>query len=51
MEEVPRLLRAAGLTALAGGDTALAQTACLPDGTRLDLPARWFVLAATTAVG
>ncbi|MER8088186.1 methyltransferase domain-containing protein [Streptomyces sp. NPDC058316] len=50
-EEVPRLLRAAGLTTLADGDTALAQTAYLPDGTRLDLPARWFVLAATTAVG
>ncbi|MFF9511220.1 methyltransferase domain-containing protein [Streptomyces sp. NPDC014724] len=51
VEEVPRLLRAAGLTTLADGDTALAQTAYLPDGTRLDLPARWFVLAATTAVG
>ncbi|MEU6016416.1 class I SAM-dependent methyltransferase [Streptomyces sp. NPDC047515] len=50
-EEVPRLLRAAGLTTLAQGDTALAQTAYLPDGTRVDLPARWFVLATTPAVG
>lgn len=45
-EEVPELLRAAGLTTLATGDTALAQTEHLPDGTRIDLPARWFVLAA-----
>lgn len=44
-EEVPELLRAAGLTTLATGDTALAQTEYLPDGTRIDLPARWFVLA------
>ncbi|NDZ81048.1 methyltransferase domain-containing protein [Streptomyces sp. SID10853] len=44
-EEVPGLLRAAGLTILADGDTALAQTEHLPDGTRIDLPARWFVLA------
>lgn len=45
-EEVPELLRAAGLTALATGDTALAQTELMPDGSRMDLPARWFVLAA-----
>lgn len=45
-EEVPELLRDAGLTILATGDTALAQTALMPDGTRMDLPARWFVLAA-----
>ncbi|MEE1811757.1 methyltransferase domain-containing protein [Streptomyces sp. BE133] len=50
-EEVPQLLRAAGLTTLAGGDTALAQTEYLPDGTRIDLPARWFVLAPSSAVG
>ncbi|MFF2328441.1 MULTISPECIES: methyltransferase domain-containing protein [unclassified Streptomyces] len=50
-EEVPRLLRAAGLITLAGGDTVLAQTEYLPDGTRIDLPARWFVLAPDTAVG
>ncbi|WPW32357.1 class I SAM-dependent methyltransferase [Streptomyces atratus] len=50
-EEVPQLLRAAGLTTLAGGETVLAQTEYLPDGTRIDLPARWFVLAASLAVG
>ncbi|MFE7126192.1 class I SAM-dependent methyltransferase [Streptomyces sp. NPDC057617] len=44
-EEVPSLLRAAGLTILATGDTALPQTETMPDGTRMDLPARWFVLA------
>lgn len=44
-DEVPGLLRAAGLTVLARGDTVLAQTEQLPDGTRIDLPARWFVLA------
>ncbi|WP_405984337.1 class I SAM-dependent methyltransferase [Streptomyces sp. NBC_00872] len=43
-EEVPALLRAAGLTVLATGDTALAQTEKMPDGSRIDLPARWFVL-------
>ncbi|MFE2374078.1 class I SAM-dependent methyltransferase [Streptomyces sp. NPDC059398] len=47
-EEVPGLLRGAGLTILASGDTALAQTEHLPDGTRIDLPARWFVLAGTS---
>ncbi|MEU2246627.1 class I SAM-dependent methyltransferase [Streptomyces sp. NPDC019224] len=45
-EEVPQLLEAAGLTVLDSGDTVLPQTENLPDGTRLDLPARWFVLAA-----
>lgn len=45
-EEVPQLLRAAGLTVLDSGDTVLPQTENLPDGTRIDLPARWFVLAA-----
>lgn len=45
-EEVPELLRNAGLAILATGDTALAQTELMPDGTRMDLPARWFVLAA-----
>ncbi|MFE4059209.1 class I SAM-dependent methyltransferase [Streptomyces sp. NPDC059096] len=44
-EEVPELLRAAGLEILAAGDTALPQTEHLADGTRIELPARWFVLA------
>ncbi|MFJ7494039.1 hypothetical protein ACIQZB_22950 [Streptomyces sp. NPDC097727] len=48
---MPQLFRAAGLTTLAGGETALAQTEYLPDGTRIDLPARWFVLAASAAAG
>lgn len=46
-EEIPRLLRAAGLEVLAEGDTALAQTEYLPDGSLLQLPAHWFVLAPT----
>lgn len=45
-EEVPEVLRAAGLTTLDSGDTVLPQTEYLSDGTRIDLPARWFVLAA-----
>ncbi|WP_326673514.1 class I SAM-dependent methyltransferase [Streptomyces sp. NBC_01257] len=45
-EEVPDLLRAAGLATLDSGATVLPQTEYLPDGTRIDLPARWFVLAA-----
>lgn len=44
-EEVPSLLRAAGLKILATGETSLPQTEYLADGTRIDLPARWFVLA------
>ncbi|WNI21303.1 class I SAM-dependent methyltransferase [Streptomyces sp. ITFR-16] len=44
-EEVPEVLRAAGLATLDSGDTVLPQTERLPDGTRIDLPARWFVLA------
>ncbi|OIJ97479.1 methyltransferase [Streptomyces sp. MUSC 14] len=44
-EEIPRLLDAAGLTVLAEGVTSLPQTEYLTDGTRIDLPARWFVLA------
>ncbi|ROQ60001.1 methyltransferase family protein [Streptomyces sp. 840.1] len=44
-DEVSGLLRAAGLTTLDSGETALPQTEHLPDGTRIDLPARWFVLA------
>ncbi|QHA07751.1 methyltransferase domain-containing protein [Streptomyces broussonetiae] len=43
--EIPKLLGAAGLTVLAEGDTALPQTEYLSDGTRIELPARWFVLA------
>jgi SAM-dependent methyltransferase len=44
-DEIPKLLGAAGLTVLAEGATTLPQTEHLADGTRIDLPARWFVLA------
>ncbi|MFF7750791.1 class I SAM-dependent methyltransferase [Streptomyces sp. NPDC007971] len=44
-EEIPRLLGEAGLKVLADGDTTLPQTEYFADGTRIDLPARWFVLA------
>ncbi|MFF8726383.1 class I SAM-dependent methyltransferase [Streptomyces sp. NPDC015171] len=44
-EEIPRLLAEAGLTVLAEGETALPQTEYLADGTRIELPAHWFVLA------
>ncbi|MGW1590582.1 class I SAM-dependent methyltransferase [Streptomyces sp. NPDC002386] len=44
-EEIPRLLGEAGLEILATGETTVPQTEHLADGTRIDLPARWFVLA------
>ncbi|MER6681432.1 class I SAM-dependent methyltransferase [Streptomyces olivaceoviridis] len=44
-EEIPQLLVKADLTVLAEGETTLPQTEHLADGTRIDLPARWFVLA------
>ncbi|KUN03466.1 methyltransferase [Streptomyces yokosukanensis] len=43
--EIPRVLAQAGLKVLAEGGTTLPQTENLADGTRIDLPARWFVLA------
>ncbi|MFI0815207.1 methyltransferase domain-containing protein [Streptomyces sp. NPDC021098] len=43
--EVPELLAAAGLRILAEGPTALAQTEQWADGSRVELPARWFVVA------
>ncbi|ARP73164.1 class I SAM-dependent methyltransferase [Streptomyces pluripotens] len=44
-QEIPRLLAESGLTILADGETTLAQTEYLADGTRIELPARWFILA------
>ncbi|WP_405793255.1 class I SAM-dependent methyltransferase [Streptomyces sp. NBC_01506] len=44
-DEVPRLLGEAGLRIIGSGDTTLPQTEYLADGTRMELPARWFVLA------
>ncbi|MDQ0939743.1 class I SAM-dependent methyltransferase [Streptomyces sp. V1I1] len=43
-EEVPALLAEAGLDIFTSGYTALAQTEYLADGTRIELPARWFVV-------
>ncbi|MFJ6739849.1 class I SAM-dependent methyltransferase [Streptomyces sp. NPDC091279] len=43
--EIPDLLHAAGLTVLASGEEPLPQTEHLSDGTRIDLPATWYVLA------
>ncbi|MGI5403854.1 class I SAM-dependent methyltransferase [Streptomyces sp. CA-135486] len=43
-EEVPALLAEAGLDIFASGETALAQTEYLADGSRIELPARWFVV-------
>ncbi|MBL1100806.1 class I SAM-dependent methyltransferase [Streptomyces coffeae] len=42
--EVPDLLAAVGLEILAEGPTALAQTEQWADGSRVELPARWFVV-------
>ncbi|MEU0843152.1 class I SAM-dependent methyltransferase [Streptomyces sp. NPDC005962] len=42
--EVRELLAAAGLRILAEGPTALAQTEQWADGSRVELPARWFVV-------
>ncbi|WP_406210379.1 methyltransferase domain-containing protein [Kitasatospora sp. NBC_01560] len=44
--EVPGLLRGAGLEILDQGATDLAMSECHPDGTRVALPANWFVVAA-----
>ncbi|MCX4681996.1 class I SAM-dependent methyltransferase [Streptomyces sp. NBC_01433] len=41
--EVAALLRAAGLTVLGEGATALAMSETRPDGSPVGLPARWFV--------
>ncbi|MFE7466006.1 class I SAM-dependent methyltransferase [Streptomyces sp. NPDC057499] len=46
-EEVRRLLGETGLTLLDEGAGVLVQTAYLPDGARVELPARWFVLGRT----
>ncbi|MEV6081309.1 class I SAM-dependent methyltransferase [Streptomyces sp. NPDC052069] len=41
--EIAALLRAAGLTVLGEGTTALAMSETRPDGSPVELPARWFV--------
>lgn len=45
--EVPDLLRASGLTVLAQGRTALAQTEFRADGSRIELPAQWLIVGRT----
>ncbi|MEU7057775.1 class I SAM-dependent methyltransferase [Streptomyces sp. NPDC046197] len=42
-EAVPAHLRSAGLTVLAGGELPLMTTESAPDGTRIELPSKWFV--------
>ncbi|MFI5806866.1 class I SAM-dependent methyltransferase [Streptomyces sp. NPDC051561] len=42
--QAPELFRAAGLRVLAAGDLPLTTTEYLPDGTRIELPARWLVV-------
>ncbi|WP_329415133.1 class I SAM-dependent methyltransferase [Streptomyces sp. NBC_00704] len=44
-EAVPGYLRAAGLTLLACGELPLSTTEFTPDGSRIELPSRWFVTA------
>lgn len=50
-EEIPKLLGEAGLEILAAGETTLPQTEHMADGTLIDLPAHWFVLARGGAAG
>ncbi|MFJ1707076.1 class I SAM-dependent methyltransferase [Kitasatospora sp. NPDC088346] len=45
-DELPALLYGAGLEILDQGETGLAMSERHPDGTRVALPARWFVVAA-----
>ncbi|MDG5802220.1 class I SAM-dependent methyltransferase [Streptomyces ossamyceticus] len=40
---VPEYLRTAGLTVLADGELPLVTTEHTPDGTRIELPSRWYV--------
>ncbi|MFI6034333.1 class I SAM-dependent methyltransferase [Streptomyces sp. NPDC051315] len=42
-DAVPVYLGAAGLTVLASGDLPLTTTEFLPEGTRIELPSRWFL--------
>ncbi|MFD4560548.1 class I SAM-dependent methyltransferase [Streptomyces sp. NPDC058469] len=42
-DEVPELLRAAGLTVLASGELPLITTEFTPDGARIELPSKWVI--------
>ncbi|MDX2526948.1 class I SAM-dependent methyltransferase [Streptomyces europaeiscabiei] len=44
---VPRYLRASGLTLVADGDLPLITTEHTADGTRIELPSRWYVAGRT----
>ncbi|MFE0456190.1 methyltransferase domain-containing protein [Streptomyces sp. NPDC058914] len=46
-DAVPVYLGAAGLTVLASGDLPLTTTEFLPDGTRIELPSKWFLAGRT----
>ncbi|UUU29684.1 class I SAM-dependent methyltransferase [Streptomyces sp. CA-210063] len=44
---IPEYLRAAGLTLVAGGELPLLTTEYTADGTRIELPSRWYVAGRT----
>lgn len=46
-DKIPAYLGAAGLTVLASGDMPLVTTECRPDGTRIELPSKWWVVGRT----
>ena len=47
-DEVPELLRAAGLTILASGELPLITTEFTADGARIELPSKWVIATRTT---
>lgn len=46
-EAIPEYLRAAGLTVLTSGELPLITTEYTPEGTRIELPSKWFVAGRT----
>ncbi|MGX9884957.1 class I SAM-dependent methyltransferase [Streptomyces sp. NPDC002276] len=48
-DEVPELLRAAGLTILASGELPLITTEFRPDGARIELPSKWHIAGRATS--
>ncbi|MFJ9241320.1 class I SAM-dependent methyltransferase [Streptomyces sp. NPDC101776] len=47
-DEVPELLRAAGLTVVASGELPLITTEFREDGARIELPSKWQIVGRTT---
>ncbi|MFJ9378397.1 class I SAM-dependent methyltransferase [Streptomyces sp. NPDC101455] len=47
-DEVPELLRAAGLTVLASGELPLITTEFTADGARIELPSKWVIASRAT---